>query len=412
MSATLTETARDRLIDAAFFRGLLGDVTLTRPMSNENLAAKLKRLHAMQSWALKSEFAPRINAMLDLARSEPGIPVLPEDLDRDGWLLNCVNGTLDLRTGQLREHRREDLLTKLSPTPYEPNAACPHWLKFLTEIFPDPDLIDYMQRLLGYCLTGDTREHLLAVFHGNGANGKSVLICAALAVLGEDYAATAMPDLLMARRGEHHPTEIANLYGKRLLVCQETGAGRRLNEPLVKWLTGGDKLKARRMREDFWEFPATYKAILVTNHKPEVRGTDEGTWRRLRLIPFTVTFPNDKQDKTRPAKLATEAPGILAWAVRGCLEWQSRGMMTPECVMAATRNYRVEEDTLASFLAECCVRGEGKRCKAGDLYKRFKEWLGESNPPSQKAFESAMSDKGFERITNNGTWYEGVELRP
>jgi putative DNA primase/helicase len=383
---------------------------------NEEVTGRLKYLQRLQAWCLKSESAPRINAMLELATSEPGIPVLPDQLDADPWLLNCPNGTLDLHTGELRPHRREDLITKLCPTPYVRKALAPTWLRFLDDVFsvdgrPDGDLIDYMQRLLGYCLTGDTREHLLAVFYGTGANGKSVLINTLLHVIGEDYAMTAMPDLLMARSGDRHPTEIASLFGRRLLVCQETGAGRRLNEALVKWLTGGDKLQARRMREDFWQFTPTHKAILVTNYKPEVRGTDNGIWRRLRLIPFAVTFAEDKQDKDLPAKLAAEAPGILAWLMRGCQEWQERGMLTPARVLAATKEYREEEDVVGLFVQECCTTGGQLSCRASDLYGRFKEWqerTGEDKVKSQKAFGTALTARGFERYTNNGTCYKGL----
>jgi putative DNA primase/helicase len=310
--------------------------------SLEESAGRIKQLQRLQTHALKSESAPRINALLDLARSEPGIPVLPEDLDRDGWLLNCPNGTLDLRTGQLREHRRGDLLTKLCPTLFDPEAQCQRWLRFLDEIFEDKDLPDFAQRLLGYCLTGNTCEHILAVFHGAGGNGKSVFIGTLFAVLGDDYALAAMPDFLLSRHGERHPTEIAALFGKRVLVCQETGSGRRLNEGLVKWLTGDDMLTARRMRENFWSFQPSHKTFLVTNHKPVIAGQDDGIWRRLRLIPFTRSFPEDKQDKALSAKLRAEAPGILAWMVRGCLDWQKFGMMTPKCVLTATKKYREE----------------------------------------------------------------------
>jgi putative DNA primase/helicase len=384
-------------------------------MSGEHLKERLRRAQELQRWALRSEAAPRINAMLDLPRSEPGIPVLPENLDRDPWLFNCPNGTVELRNGQLREHRREDLITKMCPTEYHPEATCPLWCRFLEEVFAgDFDLIDYLKRLFGYALTGDTSEHLLAVFHGGGANGKSVLVNTLLGVLGEDYGMMAMPDLLLSRHGERHPTEIADLFGKRLLVCQETGAGRRLNEPLVKWLTGGDKIRARRMREDFWEFNPTHKVILVSNHKPEVRGTDFGIWRCIRLIPFNVTFPEDRQDKALPAKLGAEAQGILAWCVAGCREWQAHGMVTPQSVLLATEAYRADEDVLAAFIADCCMRGDGYECKASDLYLHFRAWqerMGEKDPLSQKKFGAAMTARGFERFTNNGTYYRGVTTR-
>jgi putative DNA primase/helicase len=381
----------------------------------EELRAELLALQKVQQWAVKSEDARRFAAMIDLARSEPGIPILPDEMDRDHWLLNCPDGTLDLRTGTLRPHRREDLITKLCPTPYQLASPCPTWLRFLKEVFAQKkELIDYIQRLLGYCLTGDTSEHLLAVLHGNGANGKSVFINTILAVMGGDYAMTAMPDLLMERKGERHPTEIATLFGKRLLVCQETGSGRRLHEPLAKWLTGGDRLQARKMKEDFWEFTPTHKAVLVTNYKPEVRGTDEGIWRRLRLIPFEVTFPEDQQDKQLGQKLLAEAPGILAWAVQGCLEWQRDGMRTPECVTQATTKYREEEDVVRCFLNECCIEKGGCECRASALYSRFKEWAkgnGDDKPMSQKAFGSVMTTRGVKRKSNNGTWYEGVTTK-
>ena len=214
-------------------------------MADSALKERLKHLQNVQRWCLESEATPRINAMLESARSEPGIPVLHEELDRDPWLLNCVNGTLELKTGELREHRREDYLTKLCPTPYQPEAACPAWQHFLDGMFQKKAaVITFLQRLLGMCLTGDVSEHVLPIFHGRGANGKTTLINAVLNALGDEYAIKIRTDVLMQPKGERHPTEIADLFGRRLVVASETPQGERLNEAPVKDLTGGERLHA------------------------------------------------------------------------------------------------------------------------------------------------------------------------
>jgi putative DNA primase/helicase len=370
---------------------------------------------------LKSESMERLNAMLESARSEAGIPILPEELNRDGMLLNCGNGTLELRTGKLREHRPEDFITKLCPVAFDPHARCETWLRFLADIFPagdaakdagDGELIGWLQRFLGYCLTGDVREQILPIFWGKGANGKSTLLNVLLEMLGTDYAIKAPTDLLMVK-GDAHPTEKADLFGRRLVVCLETEEGRRLAESLVKDLTGGDRIRARRMREDFWEFSPTHKVILCTNHKPRIRGTDHAMWRRIRLVPFTVTIPDDKQDKQLPDKLRAEYPGILAWLVRGCLDWQRQGLGLPEAIRMATSVYRCNEDLLAAFLAECCEIHHALRCRASDLYGRFRRWCehGGETIPSQRTFGEMLTDRGFVRSTSNGTWYHGIGLR-
>ena len=267
--------------------------------TNDDPRAVLARLQRAQKWALQSEDARKIGAMISLATSEPNIPLLPEHLDRDPFLLNVKNGTLDLRTGRLREHRREDLLTKIVPVSFDTNADCPSWRRFLGQVFAaDSELIEYVQRLFGYGLTGDVREQILPIFWGRGANGKSTLINIILSMLGEDYAVKASRDLFMSRKSDSHPTQLARLFGKRIIVCTESQEGGRLDEGLVKELTGGDRITARRMREDYWQFDPTHKPILVTNHKPEIRGTDEGIRRRLRLVPFTVRFwnPDDTEE--------------------------------------------------------------------------------------------------------------------
>jgi P4 family phage/plasmid primase-like protien len=304
-----------------------------------NLADATKRA-ALVKHALDSKDAKRVRNTIQLARSEPGIPVLPGELDKDPMLLNCPNGTLDLRTGQLRKHRREDYLTRLCPTEYHPGASAPSWESFLDAVFQkDLELIVFVQRLLGRCLTGDISEQIVPIFWGSGANGKSTLIGAVMETLGRDYCMKASVDLLMARRGERHPTELVDLFGMRLVLASETNQGRMLNEALIKDLTGGEPIRARRMREDFCEISPTHKLILQTNHKPIVLGTDEGIWRRLRLVPLEVRCwdPADpanggrclpqslKQDKTLPNKLRMEKCAILAWLVRGCQDWLRAG---------------------------------------------------------------------------------------
>lgn len=382
-------------------------------------AKRLIELQQTQTWAKKSEDAKRLNSMVDLLRSQPGIGIDHDELDNNGWLLNCPNGVLDLKTGRLAPHRRGDHLTRLCPTRFDPDARCPHWEQFLCEIFvrddgPDVELIHYLQRLLGYCLTGDVSEHLLAVLYGCGANGKSVLVNVVRAVIGHELTCVAAPDLLLARNFDKHPCEIANLFGKRVVVCQEVGTGRRLNEALVKWLTGGDHLQARRMREDLWEFAPTHKAFLVSNHRPEIAGTDNGIWRRVRLIPFDVTIPPERQDKTLTDRLIAEAPGILAWMVRGCRHWQEGGLREPDRVRMATEEYRTEEDVVGRFLCERCVVAPAAQVRSDALYSAFAAWsktCGEQDVPSRRKFGEAMNGReGISRCTSNGTIYRGVGL--
>jgi putative DNA primase/helicase len=411
--------------------------------TKEELEKALAAAQKDMAWALKSEDARRINAMLDLARSEPGIPILPADLDRNAWLLNCPNGVVDLRTGRLREHRREDYITKICPTGYDPAAKCPAWERFLADIFPatreeseeahDQELIDFLQRFLGYCLTGDVREQHLVIFWGGGANGKSTLVNAAMGTIGPDYAMKANQELLTVHRGERHSTERMDLFGKRLVVASETSEGAKLNEALVKDLTGGEPIRGRRMHEEQWQFEPTHKLILCTNHKPRIVGSDHAIWRRLLLVPFLVTFwnPDDpaeqekglpvhlKQDKELPAKLLAERPGVLAWIVRGCLEWQRQGLRVPHGVTAATKAYRQAEDVLQQFLDERCIvdgrrqGGSNYRCRAGELYAAYKAWCeaGGEEWQKQRTFGGLMTDRGFQRDTSNGVWYLGIALR-
>ncbi len=372
-----------------------------------------ERRKELAKHAVRSESAARIAAMIDLARSEPGIPILPHQLDADPYLLGCLNGTLDLRTGTLRPHRREDFITKLVPVEYNPNAKCPLWHAFLWRIMDgNENLIRWLQKAVGYCLTADVSEHVLFILHGVGANGKSVFLRTLLNLLGP-YGKPTDPDLLLARYGEAHPTGIADLMGARLAVTIETDEGRRMNETLVKWLTGGDKLKARFMRQDFFEFEPTFKLWIATNHKPMIRGTDDGIWRRLRLIPFAVTIPEHERDPKLIEKLKAELPGILRWAVEGCILWQQEGLGMPDEVRAATQAYRQEMDVLAQFLAECCVLEPNAKVFAKHLYPAYVKWCEENGerPLTQTAFGTRMAERGFEKVRWGPGWvYRGVGL--
>ena len=363
-----------------------------------------------------------IKALLALAASD--VPIQPADMDGNGWLLNCPNGTLNLRTGTLRDHRREDCLTKLCPTKFDPGASAPTWEAFLRRIFDeDRELVSFVQRLCGYALTGDVSEQILAILWGTGSNGKTTLLNALMGTLGLEYSLQAVSDLLIVKRNDAHPTERADLFGKRFVAAAETEQSRYLAESLVKQLTGGDKIRARRMREDFWEFSPTHKLFMCTNHKPHVKGNDHAIWRRLVLVPFTVKFWNPdkgesgpvelRQDKSLPEKLRAEAAGILAWAVHGCRDWQREGLCIPDAVRAATAKYRSEEDNLGRFVADCCLTTGAVRVKFSQLFEALEKWCTDNGEelPSRKAVGQWLQEHDFEEQHSGGRWYRGIALR-
>lgn len=399
---------------------------------NETEATKAQNSGKQKrAWAFKSESSRGISAMLRLAESE--LPVTPDQLDAGKFVFNCANGTIDLCSMDFAPHRQSDLLTKLSAVTYDPVAACPDFEKALKSIFPEDPLVDdapgdlemiaFIRRLFGYCLCGDTSEQIVAILHGDGSNGKSVLLETICAVLGP-YASPAPEGLLLARRGEQHPTELADLFGKRLVHSVETGEGARLDEARVKKLTGGDKLKARKMREDFWEFDPTHKLLILTNHRPRIRGTDHAIWRRVLLIPFTAKFwdpdkdpkpgelrdqPRFQKDKNLIAnKFAHERSGILNWLLDGFRDWQQGGLLPPKSVQAAAEEYEKSEDLVGQWVEECCaIYGDpNAKTKSGEAYKRFLVWCeanGEHPRTSQKAFTQRIcAITGFEVDRSHG----------
>jgi putative DNA primase/helicase len=397
--------------DGAVYR--LARLTINDMYQQARYLPKEQRLKLLEHALATEKRKQRVDAMIALAASE--LPVRPDDLDRDHWLFNVDNGTLNLRTGDLRAHDRTDLITCLAPVSFNRHATCALWEKFLCDIFcQDAELIAFVQELMGYALTGDVREHILPIFWGIGANGKSTFLNVILAMLGTDYAIPGSRDLLMAHKYDKHPTVVAHLFRKRLVVCSETGESRRRDESLVKQLTGADPITARRMREDFWTFLPTHKIILQTSHKPEVRGQDEGIWRRLRLVPFLIRVADAEQDKNLGSKLLAEREGILNWLRAGCLRWQKHGLSLPAAVKSATQEYKTQQEVLAEFLEECCQQGPDYRCKASAFYGVWSKWCKRSGVETgtRTALTQAMKLRGFHALRSNGTCYLGVALRP
>ena len=355
-----------------------------------------KREELTRAW-LRFQTAAKIRAIVELATTEPGIPITMAELDADPWALNVDNGTVDLRTGELRPHDPAEMHSKIVPYAYVPEAEAPTWMRFLEEVFDaDSSLIEFVQRFAGYSLTGDVREQLLLFGHGSGANGKSTMFTM-LRQLAGDYGLQLDPTVLTAAAHEQHPTGLTDLAA-RLVTTTETEAGKRLAEALVKQLTGGDPIRARRMRGNYYEFWPSHHIWLAGNHLPPIRGTDLGIWRRICLVPFDVTFEGERQDPELPAKLEAEAEGVLAWAVRGCLAWQQDGLVIPERVRAATARYRTSQDHVGRFLAECCVVEADAYVSAKALREVYEAWCSEQGerPWTAKALGAELSDRGFD----------------
>jgi putative DNA primase/helicase len=276
------------------------------------------RRKALATWARRSDSEARMREMINLAASEPYVPVRPAELDSQPWRLNVEDGTIDLRTGELLPHSRRDLITKLAPVRFDPKATCPTWLAFLDRVLGhDADLVGFLQRAIGYSLTGDTGEQVLFFLYGTGANGKSTLLETLRALLG-DYAQQTDFTTLLERRGDGPRNDIAALQGARFVAAIEAAEGRRLAEGLVKQLTGGDAVSVRKLYSEPFTFRPEFKLWLAANHKPVIRGTDQAIWRRIRLVPFTIAIPEGERDHELGLKLRAELPGILRWAVAGC----------------------------------------------------------------------------------------------
>ena len=345
--------------------------------------------------AMNSESEKRIRSMVALAQSE--VAIKPEQLDLNPWLLTCLNGTIDLKTGELLPHQREHLISQLAPVNYAPYESCPLWLSFLDRIMDGNDhLISFLQRAIGYSLTGETSEQCMFIFYGSGANGKTTFLQTINAMLGEYAMQTPTETLLIKRRGAI-PNDVARLKGARFVTASEAESEQRFAVSLIKQMTGGDTISARFLHQEWFDFQPTHKIFLGTNHKPEIRDTDHAIWRRIRLVPFEVTIPEAERDLNLVEKLKAELPGILAWAVKGCLNWQNEGLGTPDEVRTATEEYRNEMDVLSEFLSDCCIEGPSHEVETRLLYDAYSAWCEKNGdrPLAKRTLGRKLKEKGF-----------------
>lgn len=363
--------------------------------------------------ARRLETAHSVAGILRLAAAQEGVAVEPDDLDAHPLLLNCANGVLDLRTGALGPHDPDLLLTKITRARFKPSASGEVFERFLARIQPVQAMRDFLARQLGHALEGRVTEHLLPIWIGRGGNGKTALIEAVMHALG-DYAGPADPELLTARTFAAHPTGQADLFGLRLASLAESDEGRRLAEGTVKRLTGGDRVKARRMREDFWSFEPSHSFVMLTNHRPEVAGKDEGIWRRLRIVPFDVVIPPAEQDSALGERLAAEADAVLAWLHAGYERWRTFGLDEPDQVRQATEEYRADSDALARFIEDRCFTGPHHLVRSSELYEAWRTWCGREgieHPGTNTDLTKALGDKGFSnRHSRVGTVIDRIGL--
>jgi putative DNA primase/helicase len=362
--------------------------------------------------AMRLTASATVAAVERLARADRRHAATIEQWDVDDWLLNTAGGIVDLHTGEAQPHQREQYVTKL--TAAGPDGECPLWLRFLDRITAgNNELQSFLQRMVGYSLTGSTREHALFFLYGTGANGKSVFVTTIAGLLG-DYAKTAPTSTFTATNTEQHPTDLAGLRGARFVSATETEDGSRWAESKIKALTGGDTITARFMRCDFFEFKPAFKLLVCGNHKPSLRSVDEAMRRRLHLVPFVVTIPEQERDTSLGQKLKGEYPGILQWAIQGCLAWQREGLNPPDVVRNATAEYLEAEDAVGRWVEDRCITEPRLWTKGSALFSDWQQWCEGSGerPGTRRRFTQALEARGFnQERTPAARGFAGIALR-
>ncbi len=380
-----------------------------------------RKAHAV--FAIRSESNYSLRAMASVAETFEGIPIRRENLDAHPFRLNVQNGVLNLETGLLEDHDPELYFSKILPIKFDLNNTAPKWEKFLDQIMEGKqEKKDYLQEFAGYCLTGSAREQCFLIFWGDGLNGKTTVVKVLLELLGP-WAAQAPADTFLLHKNSLEAIhDLARIADKRLVVAVEPSEGSRLAEGLVKSLSGNDRITARHLYQGGFEYVPGYKVLIVTNHKPQIRGVDLAIWRRVRLVPFTWQVPEDQIDLDLFDKLKEEMPGILTWAVRGCLRWLNRGkLQTPAIVKAASAEYRSEQDQIHRWLDECCERGDDEDTETGKaLYASYREWCIENGECSKgqtpnftaTKFGRRLQALGFDKThTRTGSQYKNIKIK-
>ncbi|MEK3995487.1 phage/plasmid primase, P4 family [Psychrobacillus sp. FSL K6-2365] len=371
-----------------------------------------------QKWAKQCEKrAIRMNSIKDMI---PLVPAEREEFDNHPFLFNVSNGVIDLKSGDLLQHDRNYMITKISNVEYDKNAKCPEWEKFLESIFKTPsgetdhEVIDFMQRVIGHSMTGDISEQLMFFLFGSGRNGKSTFINTIQKLLGDYGRQTNSETFIKKNNDGGINNDIARLVGSRFVSAIESEEGQQLSESLVKQITGGERISARFLRQEFFEFTPEFKVFFTTNHKPIIKGIDEGIWRRIKLIPFSVTIPKHEIDKKLPEKLTFEAAGILNWMIEGCLKWQKLGLNNPSTILAATDGYRGEMDIIEPFIFDTCLVNPLAKVEAKTLFSVYEKWCVENGEFALKnrTFYRLLETRGFkkERGTANKTFVMGIRL--
>lgn len=400
-------------------RGAINNRTVETARAIQRAAMEVQNVKeraAIAEWGFRTENLKPMNAMLTMAESRQSLAMTEEQFDTDPLLVGVDNGTLDLRTGELQEPKRDDYITKSLGTHYDPSADCPRWKQFMEEVFDgNQEIISFIQRALGYTLTGDTREQVLFLMHGGGRNGKSRFLETVMKLLNDYGHNTSFETFDAAGRSSNAEYTLASLKGARFVSIVETEEDKRLNEAKVKSVTGQDTITARHIYGSPFNYKPSFKVWLAMNHKPHIRGMDEGIWRRILLIPFTQNFAG-REDKQLDKKLEAELPGILNWILEGLRVWHEQGLNPPAAIIEAVKEYRSVSDIVAQWIEECCVIGEGSMVSS-EAYNQFRAWLkarGEREF-SQTLWGSRMSDRGLEskRKTHNKvkvSVYEGIRL--
>lgn len=370
---------------------------------------------AVARHAKASQQAPRLKATLELAQSIPELVAQSSQLDTHDMLLGVGNGVVNLRTGKLQASKPENHITRHSPVKFDATATCPLFMMFLDQVTDKKKpLINYLQRVIGYALTGNAAEQCLFFLYGSGANGKSTFLTVVTELLGPDLARQTPPETLMARKNSGATNDIARLQSVRVVIANEVEDGSLLAESLVKAMTGGEVMTARFLYGEFIQFTPKFKLFIAGNHKPTIRGRDHGIWRRIRLIPFEVTFAPSQRDKKLQAKLRAELPGILNWAIKGCLAWQKSGLAQPKLVTDAVKSYREEMDLLSAWMNDCCVVGAQHAWQSRQAYQNYKMWAegGGYKPMSEGMFSRDLEVTFQKDKRKDANYFEGISQKP